>query len=60
MTQNVLRKHQRLRTCWVNRDMKSSEKIQICKSYMNMQLKKMEDFLMQVPVPELYFTVVAI
>jgi len=60
MTQNVLHKHQRLRACWVNRGMKSSEKIQIYKSYMNMQLKKMEDFLMQIPVPELYFTVVAI
>jgi len=39
--------------------MKSSEKIQVCKYYMNMQLKKMEDFLMQILVPELYFTVVA-
>ena len=57
MTQNVLHKHQRLHTCWVNWDMKS-EKIQMCKCYMNMQLKKMEDFLMQVSITELYFTVV--
>jgi len=40
--------------------MKSSEKIQILKSYMNMQLKKMEDFLLQIRVTELYLTVVAI
>jgi hypothetical protein len=54
MTQNVLHKHQRLHICWVNWDMKSSEKIQICKFYTNMQLKKVEDFLMQIPVTHLF------
>lgn len=40
--------------------MKSLVKIQMCKFYMNMQLKKMEDFFMQLLITGLYFTVVVI